>query len=175
MHRSRLNGLKTGVLALALLVSSAPSWAEYLKGKVVSVADGDTITVLDATNTQHKIRLAGIDAPEKAQPFGEKSKQHLSQLAFDQQVTIDWQKRDRYQRIVGKVLVNGSDVNQEQLKAGLAWHYKKYQQEQSAEDRENYARVEVEAQRQKVGLWSDPTRIPPWDWRKAKRTVSHKM
>lgn len=133
------------------------------------MADGDTITILDSSKTQHKIRLAGIDAPEKAQPFGQVSKQNLSSMVFEQHVTIDWEKRDRYQRIVGKVLLNRRDVNLEQLKAGLAWHYKKYEQEQSAEDRKSYAQVEVEAQHAKVGLWVDADPTPPWNWRKQKR------
>jgi endonuclease YncB( thermonuclease family) len=162
--------LPVWLVAGAMLVWSAASWADYISGKVVGVADGDTITVLDSSNTQHKIRLAGIDAPEKAQPFGQVSKRNLSDMVFGQQVTIDWQKRDRYQRIVGKVLLNRRDVNLEQLKAGLAWHYKKYVQEQPVEDRGSYAQTELQAQQAKVGLWADVSPVAPWDWRKQKRT-----
>lgn len=110
-----------------------------ITGKVVSVADGDTITVLDADKTQHKIRLNGIDAPEKAQPFGQLSKQSLSDLVFGKTVQIDANKVDRYGREVGKVLVDGVDTNLEQVRRGLAWHYKAYQREQQPEDRLTYA------------------------------------
>jgi endonuclease YncB( thermonuclease family) len=102
--------------------------AETLTGRVVGVADGDTITVLDANRQQHKIRLAGIDAPEKAQPFGDRSKQNLSALVFDKQVVVESNKQDRYGRTVGKVLVNEIDANLAQVKAGMAWWYEVDQQ-----------------------------------------------
>lgn len=144
-------------------------WAEILQGKVVGVADGDTITVLDKSNTQYKVRLSGIDAPEKHQPFGQVSKQSLSDLAFSKEVVVEWTKQDRYKRIVGKVLVNNSDVNLEQVNRGLAWHFKKYQKEQPVADRESYSQAEEQAKLNKLGLWVDKELIPPWDWRKAKR------
>lgn len=100
--------------------------AATLEGRVVGIADGDTITIVDTTNTQHKIRLAGIDAPEKRQPFGNVSKQSLSDLVFGKQVVVDYQKLDRYDRVVGKVFVDGVNVNLEQVKRGLAWYFKKY-------------------------------------------------
>lgn len=109
--------------------------ADVLLGRVVGVADGDTITILDASNTQYKIRLAGIDAPEKKQPFGQASKKSLSDLVYDKSVQVDWSKTDRYKRIVGKVYVNDLDANLEQVKRGLAWHYSKYKKEQPFEDR----------------------------------------
>lgn len=151
----------------ALVVSSA--FADQLTGRVVSIADGDTITVLDAANQQHKIRLAGIDAPEKKQPYGERSKQHLASLVFNRQVSVDWDKADRYRRIVGKVLVNGSDANLEQLRAGMAWWYEKYRKEQSPADQRYYSETEQLARQQKIGLWQDPNPIPPWEWRHRSR------
>lgn len=159
------------VMGIALMLWSAVAAAEMLQGKVVGIADGDTITVLDDSQAQHKIRLAGIDAPEKAQPFGQASKQNLSGMVFGKRVVIDWQKRDRYDRIVGKVLLNEQDVNLKQLEAGLAWHYKKYAQEQSAADRDSYARTEVQAQRVKLGLWVEDNPVAPWDWRKQLRSA----
>lgn len=119
--------IKYFLLALFLLNTSA--YAEVLSGRVVGVTDGDTITVLDQTSTQFKVRLAGIDAPEKNQAFGQVSKKSLSDLVYNKQVTVDWQKQDRYGRIVGKVLVNGADANLEQVKRGLAWYFKKYKNE----------------------------------------------
>lgn len=150
----------------AILISFGVSvHAETLTGRVVAIADGDTITVLDAARVQHKIRLAGIDAPEKGQPFGQVCKQNLSDMAYDRDVTVDWYKLDRYGRVIGKVLVNGRDVNLEQVKKGCAWHYKKYQNEQSQEDRVSYFKAEVEAKVGKIGLWVDDDVIPPWEWR----------
>ena len=139
--------------------------AATITGKVVGVSDGDTITVLDASKTQFKIRLEGIDAPEKAQPFGQKSKEHLSDLVFGKQVVVESNKTDKYGRTVGKVLINGKDANLEQLRSGFAWHYKEYQKEQSASDRVAYANAETNAQNSKSGLWRDPKPMPPWDWR----------
>ena len=104
------------------------------EGRVVGVQDGDTITVLDSSNANHRIRLQGIDAPEKGQAFGSRSGQNLSQTIFDRVVTIEWSKHDRYGRIVGKVTLDGRDVCLDQLRVGLAWHYKYYQIEQPLED-----------------------------------------
>ncbi len=146
--------------------------AESLTGRVVAIADGDTITVLDSSNQQHKIRLTGIDAPEKKQAFGQLSKQHLSDLVFNKVVAIEWVKLDRYKRVLGKVLVGGQDVNLEQIEAGLAWHYKKYEREQSPLDRRVYADTEATARDKRTGLWSDSSPVPPWDFRHGTRTAS---
>ncbi|WP_019897423.1 thermonuclease family protein [Methylotenera mobilis] len=152
-------------LLLALLFTSA-AYADTLEGRVVGVTDGDTITLLDANNTQYKIRLAGIDAPEKKQPFGQASKKSLSDLAYGKAVQVDWSKRDRYERLVGKVMVNGLDANLEQIKRGLAWHYSKYKKEQPLEDRITYLHAQEEAKANKLGLWLEPKPVAPWDWRK---------
>ena len=142
------------------------SAATKLNARVVSIEDGDTIIVLGATNQSHKIRLHGIDAPEGGQAFGNRSHQNLSDLIFGRDVTVEWSKRDRYGRKVGKVLLDGSDVCFEQIKAGMAWHYKYYQSEQSKEDRELYANAETEARTTRRGLWSDANPKPPWDFRR---------
>ena len=110
-------------LALALFLPAGASAAD-LHGKVVGVADGDTVTVLDAEKHQHKIRLAGIDAPEKAQAFGQASKKNLSDMIFGHEVDVSWDKRDRYGRIIGKISVDKIDVCLEQIRRGMAWHYK---------------------------------------------------
>jgi endonuclease YncB( thermonuclease family) len=156
-------------LILALLLSPI-THAETLSGRVIAVTDGDTIKVLDTTNTHYKIRLSGIDAPEKRQPFGQVSKRSLSELIYDKQVNVEWSKKDRYQRIVGKVIVNGIDVNLEQVKRGLAWHYKKYLKEQTSEDVVAYSQAELEAINSELGLWVDKEPIAPWEWRKAGRS-----
>jgi endonuclease YncB( thermonuclease family)/methylphosphotriester-DNA--protein-cysteine methyltransferase len=141
-----------------------------IEGKVVRVSDGDTITVLDADNKQHKIRFQGIDAPESKQDFGQASKENLSKMVFGKQVTVTWSKVDKYRRTVGKVFLDGKDVNIEQIKAGMAWHYKKYADEQPPEDRITYAKAEEEARAAKLGLWQDPNPTPPGEWRAEAKT-----
>jgi len=152
------------LLSASLLLANT-SAADMLQGRVVGVSDGDTVTVLDTSHTQFKIRLMGIDAPEKKMPFGQKSKEHLSDLVFNKQVTVEYSKRDKYGRTVGKILVDGVDANLEQVKAGLAWHYKQYQKEQTPDDRTAYAQAEELARTAKAGLWLDAEPTPPWDWR----------
>jgi endonuclease YncB( thermonuclease family) len=153
-------------LVLTLLLGISTAWAEPLTGLVVGIADGDTITVLDSSKTQHKVRLAGIDAPEKAQPFGDKSKANLSRMVFNQNVSLDCRKIDRYKREVCVVLLNGQDVNLEQVKAGLAWWYREYRREQSLADQGYYEYAEFDAKAQRRGLWADADPMPPWEWRK---------
>lgn len=109
-------------LLVFLWVGLSLAHAEIFTGRVVGVTDGDTITILDADNTQHKVRLTGIDAPERRQAFGNMAKQHLASLIFGKTVTVEWFKHDRYKRILGKVLVDGRDANLEQIRAGFAWH-----------------------------------------------------
>lgn len=140
--------------------------ADVITGRVVGIADGDTITVLDVTRTQYKVRLAGIDAPEKSQPFGSASKKSLSDLVYGRQVEVDWTKHDRYQRIVGKVMINGIDANLEQIKRGMAWFFKRYQNEQPDQDRLDYANAQDYAEREHLGLWSDSNPTPPWEFRR---------
>lgn len=155
--------------AIFLCLLALSAYAENLTGLVVGIADGDTVTVLDANRQQHKIRLAGIDAPEKAQAFGDHSKQSLAALVFNKNVVVEWDKQDRYRRTVGKILVNGKDANLEQIKAGLAWWYEKYRKEQSPEDQQRYAEAELQAKERRVGLWRDPDPVAPWEWRRARR------
>lgn len=161
--------LKCLIAAASALLLVNQAYADTLLGRIIGITDGDTLTLLDATNAQHKIRLAGIDAPEKRQPFGQICKQSLSDLAYDRTVQVEWNKLDRYGRAIGKVLVNGQDINLEQIKCGCAWHYKRYQNEQSLEDRLIYAKAEDKSRAVKAGLWADPRPEPPWDWRKASR------
>ena len=125
--------------------------------------------MLDADNTQHRIRLSGIDAPELHQAFGSRSKQNLSDWVFGKDVTVEYYKTDQYGRLVGKIVVNGQDINLEQVKAGMAWHYKEYEREQSVEDRELYARAEDEARAQHRGLWQDPNPVEPSQFRREQR------
>ena len=128
---------------------------------VVSIADGDTFTGLTTDNKQVKCRIYGIDAPEKKQAFGNRSKQTLSALIFGNQVHIKIQNKDRYRRAVVWVFtVEGKDVSAEMLKTGMAWHFKKYSKDAEYDELENAAR------QQKVGLWADKNPVPPWEYRK---------
>ena len=152
--------------------SSANNVQLVIEGKVVKVHDGDTVTVLDQNNKKHSIRLQGIDAPELKQEFGSDSQKNLSSMVMGKQVTIVWNKVDKYRRTVGTIMLNGRDINIEQVRAGVAWHFKKYEDEQSPADRQTYAAAELEARTGKLGLWKGPTPMAPGDWRqevKAKR------
>jgi endonuclease YncB( thermonuclease family) len=157
--------MKVIILIIALSFASVVNSA-VLVGQVVGVTDGDTITLLDATHTQYKVRLSGIDAPEKKQAFGQSSKKSLSDLVYLKVVSVEYSKQDRYGRIVGKVLLNDVDVNLEQVKRGMAWFYKKYQNEQPLQDRLDYLHAQETAEAERVGLWVDSEVVAPWDFRK---------
>lgn len=161
-----------GPLLLAFFLSASTAFAanlQVIEGKVVGVSDGDTLTVLSHGNEQHKVRLMGIDAPEKSQPFGQRAKQRLSDLAYGKQVSVEFSKRDRYKRIVGKISDRGRDVNLAMVESGMAWFYAAYQREQTPKDRELYAAAEDEARRMGRGLWADREPVTPWEFRRAKR------
>jgi endonuclease YncB( thermonuclease family) len=154
------------LIGAAALLLAWPLAAEILEGRVVAVTDGDTVKVLTAELVEERVRLATIDAPERKQPFGSVSKAHLSDLVFGREVAVDWHKRDRWGRIIGVVLVDGRDAGLEQIGAGLAWHYTDYAREQSEADRARYARSEIDARAEALGLWSEEGPIPPWEWRR---------
>jgi len=175
-----IRALTTLLLTTLVSVATAASAPNVLEARVVGVTDGDTVKVLDANRVEYKIRLAGIDAPEKDQPFGQRSRQSLSAAVMGKDVRIEWAKRDKYGRLVGKIWVTPPelrcedriatcaktlDVNLAQLTVGLAWHYKAYEKEQNVEDRLRYAFAEQEARARKAGLWTDPDPTPPWEWR----------
>jgi endonuclease YncB( thermonuclease family) len=131
----------------------APAQAStVLTGKVVGIVDGDTIDVLDSNRNTHRVRLAGIDAPEARQAFGARSTQNLTALVRESAVRVEWYKLDDWQRLVGKVLKNDQDICLEQVRAGFAWHFKRYEDEQSEEDRRIYDAAEKEARSAKKGL-----------------------
>lgn len=140
------------------------------EGKVVGIKDGDTFEILYDGQSE-KVRLADIDCPEKQQPFGNNAKQYASDLCFGQTVKVtSTGKRDRYKRVVGTITtLEGTNVNEELVKAGLAWHYKKYS------ENDTLSFFEVQAKYQKIGLWKDKNPVAPWNWRKYKReTHQHK-
>lgn len=153
-----LHGLAALVVVAALAVADVPT---MFTGKVVDVHDGDTITV-QFEDEHYKIRFAGIDAPELAQPFGIKAKQVLAARILGKDVKIVWTKRDRYGRMIGDVFIREAWVNAEMIEFGWAWHYKAY-----SKDRD-LAAHEDKAKTSKRGLWSDDQAVPPWEFRKKK-------
>ena len=157
--------------AAILFVAGVQTSSAYeLTGRIVSIADGDSVTLLDTNLRQHKIRLSGIDAPERRQPFGNRSRLHLGALVFGKRVTAHCPKTDRYKRAVCRIEVDGIDANLAQLDAGMAWHYKAYAREQRAPDRRRYAQAEDRARDARQGLWADRAPMAPWDFRKARKT-----
>jgi endonuclease YncB( thermonuclease family) len=145
-------------------LSSSLSQAESLIVKVVGVTDGDSITVIDSKKNQLKVRLEQIDAPELGQPYGNKSKQALSELVFGKTVNLVSNSRDKYGRTLGRIYLDDTDINAEMIKQGMAWVYRQYSKEQDFIDYEETAKLN------KVGLWSpqESERIPPWEWRRGK-------
>ena len=159
------------VIALSLLTLLLPAVGtaatpQTIIGKVVGVHDGDTLTLLDDSKRQIKIRLAEIDAPESRQPYGSRAKQELSGLAFGRPATVQVQDIDRYGRTVGRITVDRVDVNAAMVRRGAAWVYRKYVKDQSL------FTIEKQARDAKAGLWALPEadRIPPWEWRKMGKT-----
>ena len=138
-----------------------------LTGKVVGVSDGDTFTILISGNRQVKIRLHGVDCPEKSQDFGTKAKDFTSATIFAKSIKVQSKGKDRYGRTIGIAqLANGSTLNEALLKAGLAWHYKQYDKS------EKYAKLEQQARIAKAGLWSHSKPQAPWEFRKSGRRKS---
>jgi endonuclease YncB( thermonuclease family) len=147
-------------LLLPVMLLAGSLRAETLSGKVVGVHDGDTITLLSPEKKQEKIRLDAIDAPELHQDWGDRAKQALSAKVFGKPATIEYKQRDRYGRIIGKVLCDGRDINLEMVKDGMAWHYKQYNKEAV------FARAEDDARAARLGLWAGKTPVAPWEFRR---------
>lgn len=155
---------RLAVVLAAAFLSLATDWPDEIGGRVVHVADGDTLTVL-VEQTEYKIRLLGIDCPEQKQPFGQKAKQFTIELAAGKTVTVNISDRDRYERLVGEVILpDGRILNHELVSAGLAWWYRQY-----APNDELLRANEAEAREARKGLWSEPNPVPPWDWRRGVR------
>ncbi|MFN3593307.1 MAG: thermonuclease family protein [Thiobacillaceae bacterium] len=150
---------------LWLVLLAMVAQAQTLEGHVVCVSDGDSLTLVDAEQQAHDLRLAGIDAPERGQPFGTAARLALAQAVQGRAVRFEVQKRDRYGRAVGRLVVDDADVALSLVEQGLAWHYTRYAHEQSEEERRRYAEAELEARQAGRGLWSDPNPVPPWEWR----------
>jgi len=158
-------GLHRAALGLTLLLAASPTAADVL-GKVVSVHDGDTLTVL-VDHRQVRVRLIDIDAPELRQPFGTRSRQSLSNLCFGKVASLNVRGQDRFNRTLARVSCGGSDVNAEQVRRGYAWTFLRY----ARPDSPLFA-LEKEARASHRGLWQDPAPIAPWEWRRSVRESS---
>lgn len=163
MERFRLT--LTALTALLLFGCGLPLSAETLKGEVVAVADGDTLTIQTKTGQREKVRLYGIDAPERDQAYGEESFRLLHLLLFHKKVTIQTEDRDDYNRVLGVVFHKGTNINIEMVKRGAAWHYKHY-----APDSTELAEAETAARKAKLGLWKTGNPTAPWDFRHGVKT-----
>ncbi len=160
-----------------LLIIILFSISTYIYGdfnaQVVRIVDGDTIQVIDSNGIKFKIRLLGIDTPELKQRFGYESSLSLKKIIDGKSVIIISKTEKnkpytlgRYKRIIGKIILNGKDINLEMVQKGMAWHYKKYIKSQNVEDRQSYNNAEQDARLNKIGLWSDVNPVAPWEWRK---------
>ncbi len=160
------------ILLLVVILSLAPvvvqAGEKSFTGKVVSVIDGDTIEVLYSESVKGKvvhipfrIRLQGIDCPESGQAYGKQAKQFVSRLCFGQQVKVLEHGEDRYTRTLGTVILpSGKNLNQELLRAGLAWHYRRYSANST------FQALEEQARRERRGLWQEKNPVPPWEYRR---------
>ena len=144
--------------------------------KVVRVVDGDTVYVANKSGKKFKVRLTGIDAPEQNQPYGLASTYHLKEVLIDKWVLLKSKPKngnlysvDRYNRVLAKLILDGNDVNFLQVSSGYAWHFKRYQKQQSPSDRQLYSQAELKAKKNKLGLWEEKKPIAPWKWRKIKK------
>ncbi len=154
-----------GNCILFLLILSSVCFGKTMIGEVVSITDGDTIKVLDCNNTEYKIRLYGIDCPERKQDFGQSAKKAISDMVYAKNVTVEYEKYDQYGRIIGKIYYDKLYVNLEMIKKGLAWWYYTYApRDYDLRDAEQKARTE------KIGIWSIPKAVPPWQFRRASRS-----
>ncbi len=166
---SFVNAIKSLILSLVfILASSLPLWSQNTTwiGKVVGVSDGDTITVMH-NGKGEKIRLYGIDCPEKGQAFGKRAKQFSSKMVFGRMVEAKPITTDKYGRTIAWIYIEGKCLNEELLKAGLAWHFKRYSSERYL------AELETQARQEKAGLWRDPHSVPPWDFRHGETSIIH--
>ena len=162
MERQK-NGIAL-LVVFACLAWTAAAFADF-SGKVVAVKDGDTLEVL-TNRVPVRVRLYGIDCPEKGQAFGQKAKRFTSDLVFGKTVKVREKDRDRYGRTVGEVIIeDGRSLNRELVRAGLAWWYQRYAPKEA-----DLQALERDARKARAGLWADADPVPPWKWRKGKRS-----
>lgn len=157
----------TLAVLLSAILSPLTGHADKFKGRVQVVSDGDTVTLTKGIGKKKvKVRLLGIDCPEKNQRYGRSAKSSLARKILGKTVTIEWKKRGPYGRIIGKILYNGRDINLALVKEGSCWWYKRYARNQTRKDRNLYRNAELAARKKRIGLWASSNPTPPWEWRK---------
>ncbi len=157
-------------MVLALVQATGHAGTALLQGRVVNVTDGDTVTLLDDQQVLHKIRLAGIDAPESAMPYGHEAGRFLAGMVLGKVVKAVTYKQDRYGRTIATLMVGKQDVNLAMIKAGLAWHYKHYAKDQPADEALAYEQAENSARAKHLALWQATAPTAPWGWRANRRS-----
>lgn len=166
MHTLRLLAVPLALLCVTTLLQAEP-WV--LRGRVIGVHDGDSLTLLDAQRLQHKIRLNGIDAPELGQPYGQASRRSLQQQALRRKATAHCIKTDPYGRHICQVVIDDSDMARHQLATGMAWFFARYRRDLTPDLQQQYKAAEQRTRGASTGLWSQPAPTAPWDWRAAQR------
>jgi endonuclease YncB( thermonuclease family) len=165
--RKTENETMRSLLFSLLFIFTLDVSAQVLKGKVIKISDGDTITMLDSLNHQIKIRLYGIDCPEKAQDYGTVAKKFTADKCFSKVIHVEVKGKDKYRRTLGVVILpDKNELNLLLLQIGLAWHYKSFDKSK------RYADAELNAQKQKRGLWANKNAIAPWEFRKEKKAMA---
>jgi endonuclease YncB( thermonuclease family) len=157
---------KTFFILAALAFTTAAAQAQQYR--VIGVMDGDTVKVLSNDRQQIKCRLHGVDAPEKNQAYGQRSKDSLSEMVFQKVVDVAVVDQDQYGRSVCRISLNGVDINKVQLQRGMVWHYSRYSKDAS------YAQAEAAARQQRLGLWGDANPTPPWAFRRNERSANYR-
>ena len=152
------------VFILGVLGWSWGAIAAAPENTVIRIKDGDTVVIMGANRTPYTVRLSGLDAPEKGQPYGKKSKQALSAMIYKKIVRVDGSKQDRYGRTIARLYVDGLDVNAAMIEQGAAWVYRRYARGSSFAV---FYQAEARAKKNKVGLWALSSPLPPWEWRKS--------
>jgi len=157
----------TNINLLFLFFFSSQIFAD-IEGVITRIVDGDTVVIESDQGIKYKIRLLGIDAPEIKQLYGKEATKYLSNLILGKTLLVIESDKDRYKRLLGKLVLEGHDINLALVKNGMAWHYKYYQFSQNKKDQLLYSNAEKYAKVNKLGLWSKSTTSPPWQWRKKK-------
>jgi micrococcal nuclease len=158
----QMNALK--FLLCILCVSSSALGDDSVEGKVTRIIDGDSILVTDGKGVEYEVQLEGIDAPEPKQDFGKEATDALSKWIKDKSVKVTWKSKDNFDRVLAQVYEGEKHINMEMLKSGMAWHFKRYNKE------ETLAKAEAEAKEAKKGLWAKDSPKAPWDYRKENKT-----
>jgi len=159
-----MNFFRTALFCAAMAPITTLLGEETVEGRVTRIVDGDSIVVTDAKDVKYEVQLEGIDAPELKQAFGKEATQGLSKLLKDQSVKITWESKDNFERLLAQVYLNDTHINQEMLKTGLAWHFKRYNKSEAL------AKLENEARDAKKGLWATEKPMAPWDFRKENKS-----